>query len=414
MAEDGTHLDLISKRGLDARRWLPVGMLISNIGNGMHLLAVGVILYQSTGGAGAFAALVSMEMAAAVVTELFAGAGADRGFAQSLAATAEGLRALLVVGSGIVALLGFPEYLILAGVLTSVLRPFYRTSVFRIAPLVAQGDDLAGYNARVSAFQQTGQIVGVAAAGALIAVTPTLPIFINAVTYVISGVVIATAAVPGMRSMHRRDVFGLFAPKSAAIQWWAALTTVFRLPHLVVLLVLGATNSVITSFVNLVYAPLLEDHGASSIWLSWWDGACALGSIVAALSFGRWAWMHRSRALLVGCVAAQALLLAVLAGLSPVLAGAAFFGLGSASALSNTVVVLATQRMAPAAVLGRVSGLRQLAMTAATVSMLPWLASSVSVRVHDGSVRAAIISAVTAVLMAVLLRGAYWRRGEAG
>ncbi len=386
-------------------------MLISNVGNGMHLLAVGVILYDSTGAAGAFAALVSMEMAAAVVMEIVAGTGADRGFARSLAAAAEGLRALIVLAAAVAVLAGHAEYLVLAGVLTSVLRPFYRTSVFRIAPLVARGDALAGYNARVSAYQQTGQILGVAAAGSLLVIAPALPIFVNAATYLVSAVLTAVVAVPGMRRPGTGDLVGLFAPRTAAREWWTAITVVVRLPQLVVLLLLGAVNSVVVSFVNLVYAPLLDESGVSSIWLSWWDGACALGAVVAAVVFGRWSWMHRSRLLLVSCIVAQGALLLLVARLPPGPAGGVFFGLGLVCALSNTVIVLAEQRIASTAVLGRVSGLRQLAMTAATVSLLPWLAASVSVEVSAGAVRAALVAAITAVLMAVLLRGAYWRRG---
>ena len=49
---------------------LPIGMLISNIGNGMYTLAIGIILYGHTGKTSSFAFIVVLQAFLSFLTDL--------------------------------------------------------------------------------------------------------------------------------------------------------------------------------------------------------------------------------------------------------------------------------------------------------------------------------------------------------
>ena len=81
-----------------AALWFLAGTFASNIGNGMHTLAAGALLYQQTGTVAAFGVVVVIEQAVTFLMQAVAGPSVDRGDPRRAAMLAEIVRGGCVCG----------------------------------------------------------------------------------------------------------------------------------------------------------------------------------------------------------------------------------------------------------------------------------------------------------------------------
>ena len=366
-------------RALDARRSIPLGMLISNIGNGMYLLAVSVILYRSSGSSTMFAWLLVYQAVAVLAMQLFASVGADRGHAQRLAVAAELTRALIVALGAFGASTGYSSVLVLCGVLLSLVQPFFRTSIFKIGPLIADGEDLAKYNARTSTFQQLGQFLGAAAAGGLMSVWLVLPLWINAISYLASAFFTAVCLIPDQVPAARWRVFfpQLFHPRRALTDWWEGMRYVVRSPLVLGVCVFAAVDLIFINVINVSYAPMLRALELSNTWISTWDVCFAIGAIIGVNVFGRTVLLHNRWPVLALCLTAEAGLSAYLIVRSPVTIAGVMVLVGTANSLSTSAFAFYLQTHGSKEMIGRIAGVRQLCTTVLSAALMGWLSSGV-------------------------------------
>lgn len=139
-------------RFTNPRMLLPLGVLITNIGNGMYTLAVGKLLYDQTGSSTPFAMLLMLEAILTFSTQAIASSAVDRGRAKQCAVIAEAIRGFAVLTASAFVFAGHTASILLAAIVINLLRPFYRTASFAIGPMIADGKQLAVYNARTSTF----------------------------------------------------------------------------------------------------------------------------------------------------------------------------------------------------------------------------------------------------------------------
>ena len=386
---------------------LPIGMLISNIGNGMYTLAIGVILYGHTGKTSSFAFIVVLQAFLSFLTQSFASVISDKGFAQISATWAELFRGIIIITCGFLAYFIDVYYLVLAATLLSLLQPFYRTSIFVLGPMIADGIELAKYNSRVSAFQQIGQLVGAGIAGVIIAFSPYLAIFLNGISYIVSSYTMLIAKIDHQNKSTIRFLksLHLLKLKNVLKDWKELVTHLFERKLVLYLAILGVTDIVIANYINILYAPLLKHFRLTDYWLSILDAMFAIGAIVGVEWFGRSRKFHGNIILsMVGLVIQSVCFLSIVYlnayYLIPVM-----FILGVGNSISSSSFNLTLQIEAKKEFLGRISGVRQMSISLATTFLIPLLSSNLNKSVSLGNMTMALVIGGVTLLSFILLNG---------
>ncbi|MEK5492618.1 MFS transporter [Paenibacillus sp. FSL R7-0297] len=386
-------------RFTNPRMLLPLGVLITNIGNGMYTLAVGKLLYDQTGSSTPFALLLMMEAVLTFSTQAIASSAVDRGRAKQCAFIAESIRGLAVLTAAAFVFAGHPASILLAAVIINLLRPFYRTASFAIGPMIADGKQLAVYNARTSTFFQIGQFLGAGIAGVVISfLSPEVAIALNGISYLLSALCIGLAAIPGQKLRARQgsgfgSALASISPKRFWREWTDLLALVLRKNAKVLgLAVLCTADFIVVSFINISYAPILETMDAPSWWLSIWDSAFSIGAIAGAYLFGRMDHsqirMNRTALALV----VQGLNIAAIGLMNhPVWLSPLMLFLGVSNAFSVSSFTYSLQLTAPAEFHGRISGIRQFFISAATMLVIPLLSFAMNGGVSLSSLLAGVI-----------------------
>lgn len=388
----------------DPKRAIPTGMLVSNTGNGMYLLAVSVILYRSSGSSAMFAWLLVYQSAAVLGMQVFASVGADRGHSQRLAVLAEICRATLVAFGALFATMGHSLALAVTGVLLSLAQPFFRTSIFKIGPLIADGEDLARYNARTSTFQQLGQFLGAGSAGVLMGFWLYLPLWINALSYLASAFFTWVCTVPEQEPSVRWRTFipQLFHPQKAVHDWWEAFKYCVHSPLIFGMSFLAASDLIFINVINIAYAPMLSRLGLQETWISVWDVCFAVGAIVGVNLFGRMTILQSLWQVPAVCLLVEAFLASYLLTQSAYTVAIAMLLIGTINSISVSAFAFFLQTHTQRAMIARIAGVRQFCLTALSATLMGYLSHGIDHSQLSGFIRVSSVLTLSAVGVAVL------------
>lgn len=380
---------LASLKNRDPKTILPLGMLISNFGNGMYILALSLLLYNSESGVSKFVALIIAQTVATLIMQVFASTAADDGFAQKIAVNAELIRAVIVFTGALLAVFGYHSALIAIGFLFSLIQPFYRTAIFKFGPLIARDHDLARYNAKVATFQQIGLFSGAASAGTLMLISPTLPLWINGITYLISALSVYASRIPaqsdsGYFLAWLKTIFNL---KNAYLKWAEMGTAIKAFPYIMILAFVGTIDMAIINFVNTAYPVLLKNVGLSPQWVSYWDAIFAVGAIIGANIYGRFKRLHLMSIIPLIFMSLEAILLAAFMFPSRFIILSCMFILGIANSISGASISYQIQTEIPSEYIGRIAGIRQLFFTIISIGIFPWISQGLNQSAFAGGNR---------------------------
>lgn len=363
--------------------WFLAGTFASNIGNAMHTLAAGALLYQQTGNIAAFGAVVVVEQAATFLMQVVAGPSVDRGDPRRSAIVAEMARGAAVCALSLllVATPGNLFTIVLAmTVVIRCLHSFHRAGTFALTPALVPAVDLAKLNSWFSACQQGGQLVGLGATGLVVAHWGTpAAFFINGVTFLVSAA--ALAAVRSRDGIADRPTTARAEPIwQDVLSGWADFGRfVWRDVRLTGLLVVSTADNITLILFNLILAPLVaERFSAEPAWLSLLASGFAFGAMSASAIAGLIASKLGVRISVLLGIACQMLCFAALWWIvQPHMMLLLACLLGVFNTISWTTSITAVQLEAPAAVRGRLAMARN-ALTAAIAAPLIPLAAFTS------------------------------------
>jgi MFS family permease len=172
--------------------WL--GQLISNFGDTLHYIALVVLVFRLTGQGVAVAALVAAEIVPVLLLGPLAGVIIDRFSRKGVLIASDLFRALLALS------LVWPQgawqaYLVAAGLAAG--GTFFNPTVQAVIPALTTEQQRLAANSVAWSTTQLVQIVAAGIAGGLIAFFGTGPAFaLNAVSFVVSALLIATLPIP--------------------------------------------------------------------------------------------------------------------------------------------------------------------------------------------------------------------------
>lgn len=386
--------------------WLLVGVLGTTIGDGLHTITVGRLLYDQTGSATAFGGLIVFEQLLTLLTQLVAGPWIDRRSPRLTGIGVEALRGSLICGASI-ALFLRPSDLSLAVVVMAIAikvgRPFYRSSIFALSPLAVAPSRLARFNASLSMCQQGGALLGVAIAGPLFfAFGAPAAFFVNGLSFLFSAATITFVAVDV--EPHQS------AATSMLGNWTEILLLLRRAPGLSWHIIISGFDQLGVAMFNLMLMPIVATRcGDSAYWLSLLDGAYAVGAIVAGLlpSVGAGRGARIAIALGISGQTAGFALLAFCENRYVTVAVAA--AIGAAATLSWTAAMTTLQLRARGPIKGRIAILRGASTAVSTALIVPTLG-----RLAHVSLTAALLSSSAVCLAFALLVFERGREGALG
>ena len=366
-----------------AALWFLAGTFASNIGNGMHTLAAGALLYQQTGTIAAFGAVVVIEQVVTFLMQAVAGPSVDRGDPKRTAMIAE-----IVRGGGICALslllVTAPEnalsIILMMTVIIRCAHSFHRAGTFALTPPLVPAGDLATLNSWFSACQQGGQLVGLGVTGLVVAQWGApAAFFINGATFLVSAATLAAIVSPSPVASAQREALVGSIWGAILSSWLEFGRVMWRDVRFTGLIVVSTADNVALILFNLMLAPLVwERFAGDPAWLSLVAGAFAFGAMAASVLTGPLVdRIGTRRAVLIG-LAGQMLCFAALWWANDplpmlLLAGA----LGAFNTISWTTAVTKVQLDAPAVLRGRLAMARN-ALTAAIVAPLVPLVAAAS------------------------------------
>jgi MFS family permease len=195
----GSRLGQVGNAYLDvvrSPRYFPLwlGQLVSNFGDTLHYIALVVLVFQLTGQGTAVAVLVAAEILPVLLLGPVAGVVIDRFSRKAVLIGADLVRAALVLS------LLWPQgvwhtYLVAAGLAAG--NTFFNPTVQAVIPALTTEDQRLAANSVSWSTGRLVQILASAIAGGLIAFLGTRVAFgLNAVTFVVSALLIAQLRIP--------------------------------------------------------------------------------------------------------------------------------------------------------------------------------------------------------------------------
>jgi hypothetical protein len=327
------------------------------------------LVYEETGSAIAVAALAIAQTVASVVISLPAGTWADRYNRRRMMIGTDLIRAGAMGAVGLAFLaetFQLSEAIVVTAVVAGATIPF-NTAEQVFLPAIVGGDRIADANGLVRSTRSTVAFLGSAVAGILIvALGAPVGLLLNAGTYLVSALLVASVAgpapaAPSAGTVGKRPDF--LSETLQGIRWlrqargflWLTASALF----------LNFFFSMAVPFFVVLVA--VELH-ASALVFGALAGSLALGDVVGALSVGRLgSAAYAGKAWLVGYggVTGAALLGLVLfpvAWLAPLLGFVAGWGLGFA----GTAWLSSAQLLVPTEIQGRYFGIDALGSNAMT------------------------------------------------
>ncbi|TXH77673.1 MAG: MFS transporter [Lysobacteraceae bacterium] len=364
-------------RGLNREAYLLLSTtLITNVGNGMHLLTVGKLLYDKTGSAAVFGFVIVMEYAASFVFQVIAGPWVDRGNPKWSCVGACLARGGVIL---LAALMLHQQqqifWVVAASLVIQAVKPFYRSAQFALAPSIVPAQDLMRFNSYNGIAVQAGQLLGVAAVGPILTYGGApLALGLNGGGFILAALLSMAIRVDIVREPLERAGAALGNWLTRAIQDWRDVFAVVRSNPIVFwLLLFAAGDYLLVGLVNLLLAPMVENrYGGNDNWLSLLDGSFAVGAMSAAFVVETVARRLGERnAVLLG-LGGQAAGLAALAWSAQPYAGLALMAIvGAANTLSCVVLLSVLQKRAPARYRGRLSSIRNIYLAAFGAAVVP-------------------------------------------
>ncbi|NTU79542.1 MAG: MFS transporter [Chloroflexales bacterium] len=327
--------------------------LVSVSGSALTSLAGAILVYQLTGSALHVGLVLLAATIPALVVGLFAGVLIDRYDRKRIMIAADLVRAALVLAMPFVAAFGV-GWLYLLVILAGVANQFFEPAHLSILPDIADEEELAAANALMEVSTQIAWALGFAAAGLIAALGSTAwAFYIDAATFLLSGVCIATAKITSQAAPVEAQ------PGAAAIlsELRDGISYMAQRPELRSLLLLRVPVVLSFGLTNALLLPFtLRALGASEFEYGLIEGIASIGILVGGLLMAHVAHrMQEGQWIAVGLlIMAVEQVLTVQLGAVPLAMVLLFIG-GVANAPVMVATRLLIQRVAASELRGRVA-----------------------------------------------------------
>jgi MFS family permease len=390
-------------------RFYLCAFVVTNVGVGGFALAMGLAMYEATGSATAFGAMVGLESLIGIGGQFLGGSFLDRRNVLRIALAGNSTRGAAIALGAVLALLSHSVVPLLAAfAVSSVIRPLYRSASFALVPRVTTRERLPRVNGLRFGLLQAAQIAGLLLVSAL-----STFVHPDAILVVLGGIfLLATLSlVPLVAELERFEPEVSAGERPSLLLSWRQLAGVFRrAPVGLVHLVLGAFAPMLVLLTDVMIVPIDKQLHGGGAGLAVINTALMLGALVTTLTYVRRTGadaLPRNVAVALGAAPLVLLFLAV----APGIPGAAltYLLLGVVVALAAASLDSLLQLRAGPGFVGRLGVSQEIVTSVLAVALLPLSGPALT---HLGYHGAAVVFAAGAALFpALLLVGALRWRG---
>lgn len=371
---------------LGAKKLL-LSVFLTNIGNGMHTIAMSLLLYKNTGSVAAFGFVIIFEHIIAFLLQFLAGSVVDRGNPKWICVMCDVGRGIIIVLVSIA--MSFTSYMLIWALLLTLVinicKPFYQSATFSIGPALAKDESLQKYNAMNGTSSQLGAIIGTVSAGPLILLSDaSIVILINGVTYILAGLAIAWAVIPKIETKVIQQSTTWIG--NVWDDWKEVMNLLKRETSLWVHSFLAGADFLVIMFFNLTLVPLVtERFHENYFWLSAFEFSFAVGAILTSLVATRIIrWVGTTRMSFIG-ITVQGLLFFLYAILDHWLAIMLIsFWLACWNVLSIVVIFSTLQQRCIGPIRGRIASFRQLCLLLLSGILVPLVGHGIDQSLSTG------------------------------
>ncbi|HEX6475450.1 MAG TPA: MFS transporter, partial [Candidatus Limnocylindria bacterium] len=249
-------------------RHLISGQIVSDIGDGITLLLLMLVINELTGSTLALALMAIAEAIPQMTVGLAAGVYVDRWDRRRVMLASDLLRAVIVAGYAVVALTGVIPLLYLLGFAHASVGTFFRPARAALLPHIVPDEGLPAANSLAQASMVLGSVIGAGIAGLVFGLfgTGTIGFVIDAATFLvsfafISRIAAAAGRVTGAAFHEERPPFRRSLAEGLAIIRGSRLLTGAILASTVTMLGFGAVNVLFVPFI-------IDDLQVPATWMA--------------------------------------------------------------------------------------------------------------------------------------------------
>ena len=265
--------------------YLWTGQLISTIGDALTSLAAGIIVFQRTGSILNVGIMLMVSAAPTLLFGLIAGVFVDRWNRKTIMVVSTILRAALVaaipislqVSDSIVSL-----YVVV--LLSASVQQFFDPANDSVLPEIASDEELAAANSLMAIAQFGSTAIGFAMAGLLIGIAPDLVFYIDAGTFLFSGLMILLVRITPLEVQEQttvRDVVRNLAVGARFI-WRSPVLRSMNILRSPIMVIFGLQNVLLLPFAIQVLKATEFEYGLQ-------EGITSVGFVVGSLLMARYA-----------------------------------------------------------------------------------------------------------------------------
>ena len=263
-------------------RYLFAGQVVSDIGDGITLLLVLLVINDLTGSTAALALMAIAEAVPAFSVGLLAGVYVDRWDRRRIMLAADLLRAVIVLAFAFVQTAALLPLFYVLGFTQASIATFFRPARGAMLPHIVPAEGLPAANSLAQASQVIGGLIGAGTAGVLFGAfgSGLVGFAIDSATFLVSFALISRIS----RGAGRIDrTSGATSRDGVGASVLEGLRIVRRSRVLLgIVMAIGVTMLGLGA-VNVLFVPLVvTELRVAPAWMAGIDGAQALGMIVAA------------------------------------------------------------------------------------------------------------------------------------
>ncbi|HLE15763.1 MAG TPA: MFS transporter [Anaerolineales bacterium] len=256
--------------------------LISTIGDAFTMLAAGIYIYRITGSAMQVGLMLIATSVPTLLIGMFAGVFVDRYDRKRIMIAADLLRAVLIFLIPI--LIPYSVvWLYVIVMLTSAISTFFAPAFDSVLPETANDEDLAAANSMIAISSFGSTAIGFAASGLIASVSIELAFYIDALTFVVSALLINRVKISPLQNTEETTVKNVVGNLKVGVKF------LFDTPVLRSIFLIGIPIWLGTGLWNTLLLPFAEQVlGATEFEYGLQEGLTSIGFVIGSLLLARY------------------------------------------------------------------------------------------------------------------------------
>ncbi len=266
---------------------LLVAVFISNVGNGIQVIAINKWIYDKTNSAALIGGVVILDYIISFLVQFITGTIIDRSNPKKIYLLCDLLRAVIFFVLSI-SMLKSDVQVVLVGIcvaLISFITTVYRSCFFKLIPmLVREQSDLLKVNGLNSTLTQFGLLLGtVIVAPTIVLFGTSVAVMLNGLTFLLSAIIVIFIKFNYVKeTCSRNNSINVFED-------WAEIMSLLRRDKTLKWhIVISSADVLVVNFFNILLVPMVSAWYLNSTYkVSLFDGAFTVGAIVIGIVVGK-------------------------------------------------------------------------------------------------------------------------------